>query len=90
MDKLNENEDVTRNKERLVCKGYAQEEDIDYGDTFVLVSRLKCVRILLAYVAHKVFKVDQMDVNFFLLIEYSKMRYTFNKQKVLFTKARRT
>ena len=29
-NKLDENEKVRRNKSRLVCKGYAQEEGIDY------------------------------------------------------------
>ena len=30
-NKLYENGEVTRNKARLVCKGYAQEEGIDQG-----------------------------------------------------------
>ena len=30
-NKLDENGEVRRNKERLVCKGYEQEEGIDYG-----------------------------------------------------------
>ena len=56
-NKLNEDGEVSRNKARLVCKGYAQEEGIDYGETFVVVARLEGVRTLLAYVAHKGFKV---------------------------------
>ena len=59
---MNENGEVSRNKETLVCNGYAQEEDIDYGETFSHVSRLEGFRIVLAYVAHKWFKVYQMDV----------------------------
>ena len=59
---MNENGEVTRNKERLVCKGYAQEEGIDYGETFAPIARLEGVRMLLAYAAHKKFKVYQMDV----------------------------
>ena len=47
-NKLNEKGEVTRNKARLVCKGYAQEEGIDNGETFVPIERLG-VRILHAY-----------------------------------------
>ena len=78
-NKLNEDEEVTRNKEWLVCKGYSQEEVIDYGDTFALVARLKGVRTFLAYEAHRGFKVYQMDVKFAFFMRKS----TLNNQKVL-------
>lgn len=61
-NKLDENHEVTRNKERLVCKGYAQEEGIDYGETFSPILRLEGVRTLLSYYAYKGFKFYQMDV----------------------------
>ena len=45
----------------MACKEYAQEEGIDYGETFAPVARLG-VRTLLAYSTYKGFKVYQMDV----------------------------
>ena len=55
-NKMNEKGEVTRNKERLVCKGYAQEEGIDYGENSSHVARLEGVRTLLAHSAYKEFK----------------------------------
>ena len=51
----------------MVCKGYAQDEGIDYGETFAPVARLEGVRTLLAYPTYKRFKVYQMDVKFAFL-----------------------
>ncbi|GLJ26041.1 hypothetical protein SUGI_0499460 [Cryptomeria japonica] len=61
-NKLNEVSEVVRNKARLVCKGYSQKEGIDYEETFALVARLEAIRLFLAYVTYKDFKVYQMDV----------------------------
>ena len=61
-NKLDENGEITRNKAILVCKCYAQEERLDYGETFAPISRIEGVRTLLAYAAYKSFKVYQMDV----------------------------
>ena len=61
-NKLDENGEITRNKGRLVYKGYAQEEGLDYGETFVAIARMEGVRTLLAYAAYKSFEVYQMDV----------------------------
>ena len=61
-NKMNEQGEVVRNKRRLVCKGYSQQEGIDYEDTYALVARIEVVRIILAYATQKKFKVYQMDV----------------------------
>ena len=45
-----------------MCKGYAQEEDIDYGEKICPLARLEGVKTLLAYATHRGFKVYQMDV----------------------------
>ncbi len=60
-NKFNEDGQIIRNKERLVCKGYAQMEGIDFGETFALVARLEAIRIFLAFSCYKNFKVYQMD-----------------------------
>ena len=54
--------EVVRNKERLVCNGYSQQEGIDYEETFSLASKIKVVRIFLAYGTSNKSEVYQMDV----------------------------
>ncbi|GJR34640.1 gag-pol polyprotein [Tanacetum coccineum] len=49
-------------KSRLVAKGYAQKEGIDFEESFAPVARLEAVRLFIAYAAHKSFTVYQMDV----------------------------
>jgi hypothetical protein len=66
-NKLNEKGQVVRNKERLVCKGYAQIEGLDFDETFAPVSRLEAIKIFLAYACHKRFKFYQMDVKSYFL-----------------------
>ena len=61
-NKLDENGYVTRNKARLVTKGYNQEEVIDFDETFVPVARLEAIRLLLAYASFMNIKLYQMDV----------------------------
>nr|GEZ87994.1 hypothetical protein [Tanacetum cinerariifolium] len=61
-NKKDEDQTVIRNKARLVAKGYAQEEGIDFEESFALVACLEAVQIFIAYVAHKSFPIYQMDV----------------------------
>nr|GEU69898.1 hypothetical protein [Tanacetum cinerariifolium] len=53
---------VIGNKARLVAKGYAQEEGIDFEESFAPVARLEAVWIFVAYASHKSFPIYQMDV----------------------------
>nr|GEU69514.1 retrovirus-related Pol polyprotein from transposon TNT 1-94 [Tanacetum cinerariifolium] len=61
-NKKDEDQTVIRNKARLVAKGYAQEEGIDFKESFAPVVRLEAVHIFIAYAAHKSFLIYQMDV----------------------------
>lgn len=61
-NKLNEDGQVVRNKARLVCKGYAQIEGLDFEETFAPVARLESIRMFLSLAVHLKFKVYQMDV----------------------------
>eukprot|EP00253_Pinus_taeda_P022128 PITA_22128 len=63
-NKLNENGDVVRNKARLVCKGYAQQEGIDFEETFSPVARLEAIRMFLSLSSFQKFKVFHMDVKY--------------------------
>nr|GFA40402.1 integrase, catalytic region, zinc finger, CCHC-type, peptidase aspartic, catalytic [Tanacetum cinerariifolium] len=40
-----------------MSKGYAQEEGIDFKESFALVARLEAVQIFIAYAAHKSFPI---------------------------------
>jgi hypothetical protein len=51
-----------RNKTRLVAQGFSQVEGLDFEKIFAHVARLEAIRILLAFVASKRFKLYQMDV----------------------------
>ncbi|GJY13827.1 gag-pol polyprotein [Tanacetum coccineum] len=61
-NKRDEENTVIRNKSRLVAKGYAQKEGIDFEESFAPVARLEAVRLFIAYAAHKSFTIYQMDV----------------------------
>ena len=61
-NKMNEQGEVIRNKAILVCKGYSQQEGIDYEEIYAPIARMEVRRMFLAYAANKNFKVYQMDV----------------------------
>nr|GEU83427.1 putative ribonuclease H-like domain-containing protein [Tanacetum cinerariifolium] len=61
-NKHDEEQTIIRNKSRIVVRGYRQEEGIDFEESFAPVARMEAIRIFLAYIAHKLFTVFQMDV----------------------------
>nr|GEY05975.1 hypothetical protein [Tanacetum cinerariifolium] len=60
--KLDEYGDILKNKARLVEKGYRQEEEIDFEESFAPFSRIEAIRIFIANVASKNMTIYQMDV----------------------------
>jgi hypothetical protein len=61
-NKQEEDGEVVRNKARLATQGYSQVEGLEFRETFALIARLKVIRILLAFVTSKRFKLYQMDM----------------------------
>nr|GEV00515.1 Gag-Pol polyprotein [Tanacetum cinerariifolium] len=61
-NKKDKDQTVIRNKARLVAKGYAQEEGIDFEESFALIALLEAVWIFVAYAVHKSFPIYHMDV----------------------------
>jgi hypothetical protein len=51
-----------KHKARLVVKGYAQIQGVDYDEVFAPVTRLETVRLLLALAAQGEWQVHHMDV----------------------------
>ena len=53
---------IEKYKGRLVIKSYKQNEDLDYFDTYSLVTRINFIRMVLAISTLRNLKVNQMDV----------------------------
>jgi hypothetical protein len=51
-----------RNNAHLVAQGFSQVEGPDFGENFAPIAHLEIIRILLAFVISKGFKLYQMDV----------------------------
>nr|GFB64865.1 Gag-Pol polyprotein [Tanacetum cinerariifolium] len=60
--KRDEENTIIRNKSRLVAKGYAQKQGVDFEESSAPIARLEAVWLFIAYAAHKYFTVYQMDV----------------------------
>nr|GEV81684.1 hypothetical protein [Tanacetum cinerariifolium] len=61
-NKMDERGIVIRNKARLFVQGHTQEEGIDYEEVFAPLSRVKAIRLFLAYASFMGFMMYQMDV----------------------------
>ncbi|GJR90107.1 uncharacterized mitochondrial protein-like protein [Tanacetum coccineum] len=60
--KLDELGGILQNKARLVARGYRQEEEINFEESFAPVTRLEAIRNFLVFAAHMNMVVYQMDV----------------------------
>jgi hypothetical protein len=61
-NKLNEDGQVTKTKERLLCKEYSQIEGIYFEENFSPVTKMEELRLISAYACSKRIKVYHMDV----------------------------
>ena len=59
---MNENGHIKRNMARLMCKGYAQVEGINFEETCSPMAILESIRMFLGFAWYNIFKVYQMDV----------------------------
>jgi hypothetical protein len=66
-NKQDEHGVVTKNKARLIAKGYSQLKGLDFDEIFAPVARLESIRMLLAYATHHGFKLYQIDVKIIFL-----------------------
>nr|GFB81071.1 Gag-Pol polyprotein [Tanacetum cinerariifolium] len=78
-NKRDEENTVIRNKSRLVAKGYAQKEGVDFEESFAPVARLEAVRLFIVYAAHKSFTIYQMDVKTAFLYDHLKEEVYVNQ-----------
>ena len=53
---------IDKYKDRLVAKGYAQKEGIDFEDTFSSVAKLNTIRVLVALATKHKWKIHQLDL----------------------------
>jgi hypothetical protein len=61
-NKQDEHGVVTRNKARLIAKGYSQVKGLDFDETYAPIARLESIHILVAYATYHGFKLYQMDM----------------------------
>ncbi|GKA57229.1 retrovirus-related pol polyprotein from transposon TNT 1-94, partial [Tanacetum coccineum] len=54
--------EVAESSSRNIAKGYAQEEGIDFEESFAPIARLEAVQNFFSYATHKSFPIYHMDV----------------------------
>ena len=69
--------------------GYAQNKDIDYFDTYSLITKIATIRILVALATIYNLVVHQMDVKTTFLNDDLEGRYIWNNLKVLYFRVKR-
>lgn len=66
--KFNLNGFIQKNKVRFIAKGYSQQREIDFQETFVLVARFDTNRVLVVLAAQKGWFLHQPDIKTTFLI----------------------
>jgi Reverse transcriptase (RNA-dependent DNA polymerase) len=67
-NKLNENDIIIKNKDRLITKGHTQQVGIDFEEIFALIARFEFIRMLLAYASHKSFILFKINIKSIFLM----------------------
>ena len=60
--KLKVDGSIDKFKERLVAKGYSQQEGIDFEETYAPVAKLNTIRLLVALATKHNWRIHQLDV----------------------------
>jgi hypothetical protein len=82
-NKKDQDEIIVRNKATLVAQGYTQVEGLDFKKTYAPVTRLKVIRILLAYACAHNIKLYQTDVKIHFSMGTSMSLYILSNIPVL-------
>lgn len=64
---LNHDLTIQKHKARLIAKGYSQQPEFNYNETFAPVARLDTIRDLIALAVQKGWSIHQLDVKYALL-----------------------
>ena len=79
---MDENEIITRNKARIVAKGYNQEEGIDYEETYAPVARLEAIQLLLAFASAFLHNLLNEEVYVFQPLGFEDIEYADHVYKL--------